>query len=202
VAQGTIIAGGVTAEGQGARVTQGVPTAGVIPSGATIEREVDFNFAGLTQVRLALRTPDFTTAGRIEQAINSSFGRHVALMLDAGTVQVDIAATQQRSPAHAMGVIENILVEPERRARVVVDQRSGTIVMGEDVRISRVAGSPPYRLPMCFSPRFPASAICFCRSRKRSLSASLVSSTHWWHDMPSSYVGRSRSSGRIGRRQA
>lgn len=141
VAQGTIIAGGVTAGGAAAQVTQGVPTAGVIPSGATIEREVDFDFAALTQVRLALRTPDFTTAGRIEQAINTSFGRHVAVMLDAGTVRVDIAATQQRSPAHALGLIENILVEPERRARVVVDQASGTIVMGEDVRISRVAVS-------------------------------------------------------------
>lgn len=141
VAQGTIIAGGVTAEGVAARVTQGVPTAGTIPGGATVEREVDFDFGALAQVRLALRTPDFTTAGRIEQAINAYFGAHVARMLDAGTVQVDIQATRQRSPAHALGAIENILVEPERRARVVVDQRSGTIVMGEDVRISRVAVS-------------------------------------------------------------
>jgi flagellar P-ring protein precursor FlgI len=141
VAQGSIIAGGVTAEGQGARVTQGVPTAGVVPSGAIIEREVDFDFTGLTSLRLALRTPDFTTAARIEQAINSTFGNQVALMLDAGTVQIDIVGTEARSPAHALGQIENILVEPERRARVVIDQRSGTIVMGDDVRISRVAVS-------------------------------------------------------------
>lgn len=141
VAQGTIIAGGVTAQGQGAEVTQGVPTAGVIPSGATVEREVAFEFSSLRKLRLALRTPDFTTASRIEQAINASFGHAVAVMLDAGTVQIDIAATNQASPAHAVGRIENILVEPERRARVVVDQRSGTIVMGEDVRISRVAVS-------------------------------------------------------------
>jgi len=132
VAQGTIIAGGVTAGGIAAQVTQGVPTAGVIPGGATVEREIDFNFGALSQVRLALRTPDFTTAGRIEQAINAQFGGPVALMLDAGTVQVDIQATRQQSPAHALGAIENIMVEPERRARVVVDQRSGTIVMGED----------------------------------------------------------------------
>jgi flagellar P-ring protein FlgI len=141
VAQGTIIAGGISAEGAAARVTQGVPTAGVIPSGATVEREVAFELSSLTSVRLALRTPDFTTAGRIEVAINNNFGRGVAVMLDAGTVQLDIAATQMSSPAHALGRIENILVEPERRARVVVDQRSGTIVMGEDVRISRVAVS-------------------------------------------------------------
>lgn len=141
VAQGTIIAGGITAEGQAGRVTQGVPTAGVIPGGGTVEREVDFEFSQLRKVRLALRTPDFTTAIRIEEAINDSFGRPVAVMHDAGTVEIDIATTGLASPAHAMSRIENILVEPEVRARVVVDQRSGTIVMGEDVRISRVAVS-------------------------------------------------------------
>jgi len=141
VAQGTIIAGGAAATGDGAAVIQGVPTSGVIPSGATIEREVAFDFTAMTRLRLALRTPDFTTAGRIEQAINHHFGRHVALMTDSGTVELNIAATHISSPAHVIGRIENILVEPERRARVVVDQRSGTIVMGEDVRISRVAVS-------------------------------------------------------------
>ncbi len=141
VAQGTIIAGGAVAEGDAANVTQGVPTAGSIPGGAMVEREVDFDFTSLTQIRLALRTPDFTTAGRIEQAVNRHFGGPVARMLDAGTVQLDIAGMRMPSPAHAMGRIENITVEPERRARVVVDQRSGTIVMGEDVRISRVAVS-------------------------------------------------------------
>ncbi|MCB2115647.1 MAG: flagellar basal body P-ring protein FlgI [Rhodobacteraceae bacterium] len=141
VAQGTIIAGGVSAEGQAASVTQGVPTAGMIPSGARVEREIAFDFGALDAVRLALRTPDFTTAGRIEEAINAEFGRRVAEMTDAGTVAVDIRGTRAGSPAHALGRIENLLVEPERRARVVVDQRSGTIVMGSDVRISRVAVS-------------------------------------------------------------
>ena len=75
VAQGTVIAGGAVAEGEGARVTQGVPTAGVIPSGARVEREIDFELSSLTDMRLALRDADFTTATRIEQAINSDFGR-------------------------------------------------------------------------------------------------------------------------------
>ncbi|WP_272911502.1 flagellar basal body P-ring protein FlgI [Loktanella sp. M215] len=141
VAQGTIIAGGVSVKGEGASVTQGVPTAGVIPSGATAEREVDFDFGSLTSLRLALRTPDFTTAGRIEAVINKDFGRPVARMMDSGTVYLDISATHMPSPAHALGRIENLMVEPERRARVVVDQASGTIVMGDDVRISRVAVS-------------------------------------------------------------
>ncbi|RHZ99701.1 flagellar basal body P-ring protein FlgI [Cereibacter sphaeroides] len=137
VAQGTIIAGGVSAEGQAARVVQGVPTAGTIPEGARVEREVEFEFARLDRVRLALRSPDFTTAGRIEDRINRELGRGVATMLDAGTVSLDLG--RLGSPARVLGRIENLAVEPETVARVVVDQRSGTIVMGEDVRISRVA---------------------------------------------------------------
>jgi len=141
VGQGTIIAGGASAEGDGGSVVQGVPTSGVIPSGARVEREIDFQFSELSTLRLALRTPDFTTAGRIEQAINENFGAQVSVMLDAGTVQFDVAATSMQSAAHAIGRIENIRVEPQRKARVVVDQRSGTIVMGDEVRISRVAVS-------------------------------------------------------------
>lgn len=141
VAQGTIIAGGASVEGDGAKTTHGVPTSGVIPSGARIEREVDFDFSKLTSIRLALRTADFTTAERIEAAINQMYGRPVSQMLDSGTVVLDITATNERSPAHAVGRVENILVEPQRKARVVVDQHSGTIVMGDDVRISTVAVS-------------------------------------------------------------
>ena len=139
VAQGAIIAGGISADGAAASVVQGVPTAGMIPSGGRVEREVEFDFTALTTMRLALREPDFTTAARIEAAINREVGRGAAVMLDAGTVALDIAAAGSSSPAHVISRIENIAVEPETRARVVVDQRSGTIVMGEDVRISRVA---------------------------------------------------------------
>jgi flagellar P-ring protein precursor FlgI len=141
VAQGTIIAGGAVAEGEGAQVVQGVPTSGGIPAGARVEREVAFELSSLETVRLALREPDFTTAERIERAINATVGRSVARMTDAGTVEVNIQQTGARSTAHALSRIENIAVEPQRKARVVVDQRSGTIVMGEDVRISRVAVS-------------------------------------------------------------
>ncbi|WP_164660590.1 flagellar basal body P-ring protein FlgI [Tropicibacter sp. Alg240-R139] len=141
VSQGTVLAGGAVAEGEAASVVRGVPTSGVIPSGARVEREIDFTLSDLTQIRLALREPDFTTAGRIETAINRTFNTRVAIMRDSGTVEVDIPATRAASTAHAIGRMENILIEPERKARVVVDQRSGTIVMGDDVRISRVAVS-------------------------------------------------------------
>ncbi len=139
VAQGAVIAGGVAARGEAAEVVEGVPTAGTIPGGAHVEREVDFALASLSRVRLALRQADFTTAMRIEQVINDHFGRAVAAMQDSGTVVLDIAATRSASAAHALGAIENLVVAPGSRARVVIDQRSGTIVMGEDVRISRVA---------------------------------------------------------------
>ena len=141
VAQGAVLAGGVAAEGDAATVVQGVPTSGSVPGGARIEREIEFDFGGMQRIRLALREPDFTTALRIERVINSDHGRAVARMNDAGTVEVDVAATGAVSPAHAISRIENLSVDPEQRARVIVDQRSGTIVMGENVRISRVAVS-------------------------------------------------------------
>ncbi len=141
VSQGTVIAGGVSAEGDGASVVQGVPTSGTIPGGARVEREVAFDFGHLEEIRLALRSPDFTTASRIERVLNTAFQGQVARMTDAGTVVLDIGRTGLNSPAHALSLIETLTVEPELKARVVVDQRSGTIVMGEDVRISRVAVS-------------------------------------------------------------
>lgn len=141
VAQGAVLAGGAAAEGEAARVVQGVPTSGIIPSGARVEREIEFELGALPSLQLALRDPDFTTAGRIERAVNRAFGRKVARMRDAGTVDLDFHAARATSPAHAIGRIENLMVEPQRKARVVVDQRSGTIVMGDDVRLSRVAVS-------------------------------------------------------------
>lgn len=141
VAQGTVISGGASAEGRAATVTEGVPTSGSIPTGARVEREIPFDFEGQSTIRLALRIPDFTTAGRIEQAINRDFGRPVAAMTDAGTVNLSIKGANLGTPAHVLSRVVNIVVEPDRKARVVVDQRSGTIVMDEDVRISRVAVS-------------------------------------------------------------
>ena len=141
VAQGTIIAGGVSASGEAASVVEGVPTAGVIPAGGRVEREVDFDLGTMTRIRLALRDPDFTTALRVENAINREIGRGVARMLDAGTVLLDVSRTGRASPAHALSAVENISITPEQKARVIVDQASGTIVMGSDVRISEVAVS-------------------------------------------------------------
>lgn len=141
VAQGPVIAGGVNAAGAGAEITTGVPTSGILPAGARVEQEVAFDFTVLETIRLALRDPDFTTARRIEQAVNASLGAGTALMLDPGTVEISVPPDYQSRPAHLLASVENISVKPDQRARVVVDQRSGTIVLGSDVRISTIAVS-------------------------------------------------------------
>lgn len=138
VAQGAIIASGVSAEGNAARIVQGVPTVGNIPSGARVEREVEFDFSTVASLRLALKNPDFTTASRIERVVNRALGGRIARMMDAGTVTLDLSQNSA-SPAHLLASIEGLEITPETLARVVIDQRAGTIVMGDDVRISRVA---------------------------------------------------------------
>lgn len=141
VAQGSVIAGGVQAGDEAGSVVQGVPTSGAIPSGGRIEREVDFDFSTMGEFRIALRNPDFTTASRVETAINTALGAKVASMRDAGTIDISPARIGNPSPAHLVSRIENLQVTPVTRARVVVDHRSGTVVMGADVRISQVAVS-------------------------------------------------------------
>ncbi|MEM6490172.1 MAG: flagellar basal body P-ring protein FlgI, partial [Pseudomonadota bacterium] len=140
VAQGPVLASGFAAAGAGAANVTGVPTAGTIPNGARVEREVDFDFATMRRLRLALRDPDFTTAARIAAAIDRRLGSPVAVASDPGTVTIELA-NLSLSPAQVMGTIETLAVEPATRARVIVDQRSGTIVLGADVRISSVAVS-------------------------------------------------------------
>ena len=145
VAQGQVLAGGVTAGGAAAQVTKGVPTAGVIPGGGRIEREIEFKFNDLKKVTLALRNPDFTTAARIAAAINGKFKQEIARMTDAGSVDVNVSFLGGKAAgaktASLIAAIENLYITPETPAKVVVDQRSGTIVMGSDVRISTVAVS-------------------------------------------------------------
>lgn len=141
VAQGSVIAGGVSAEGANASVVQGVPTSGNIPEGARVEREVNFDFSQLRNIRIALRNPDFTTADRVERAVNSAVGGGLARLVDAGTVELNLAAIGANNPARLISRIENLPITPDSKAVVVIDHRSGTIVMGEEVRVSRVAVS-------------------------------------------------------------
>ncbi len=141
VAQGPILAGGVSATGDAATLTTGVPTTGSIPAGARVENEVAFELGALSELSLALKAPDFTTAERIERAINARLGTGVARMLDPGTVHLAVPQAFRGRTAHLLATVENLTVSPANRARVVVDPRSGTIVLGTDVRISTVAVS-------------------------------------------------------------
>jgi flagellar P-ring protein precursor FlgI len=137
VAQGPLAVGGFSAQGAAASIKQGVPTVARIENGALIEREVEFSLGMLDSVRLALRNPDFTTASRIAEVVNKAPIGAKAKMLDPGTVEV--AFKDGAEMAETIAKLEKLTVEPDTPARVVVDSKSGTIVIGSDVRIDQVA---------------------------------------------------------------
>ncbi|MBJ7413094.1 MAG: flagellar basal body P-ring protein FlgI [Phenylobacterium sp.] len=137
VAQGTVQTGSISAGGaSGSTVLKGVPTAGRIAGGATVERETRFQLASLDHVRLTLRNPDFTTAHRIASAINARYP-------NAATAENPTIVSVSRGPrtdwTTLLADIENLPVEPDTPARVVIDEVAGVIVMGAEVRISTVA---------------------------------------------------------------
>ena len=138
VAQGSVMVSGLNVEAAGARDTVGTPTSGSVPSGAMVEREIGFDFNSQDSLTLALQTPDFTTAARVENIINTALGGPVAYMRDPGTIELNIGATDG-SPARVLAAIENLPIQVETPARIVIDEKSGTIVLGQDVTISQVA---------------------------------------------------------------
>jgi flagellar P-ring protein precursor FlgI len=139
VGQGSVAINGFQAEGEAAKIVRGVPTVGRIANGAIIEREIDFNLNKQNQLRIALRNPDFTTAKRIAAAINDFIGAPTAEPLDPGTVGISIPATYKGNVISLLTDIEQLQVEPDLPAKIVIDERSGIIVMGRDVRVSMVA---------------------------------------------------------------
>jgi flagellar P-ring protein precursor FlgI len=139
VAQGSLAIAGFQAEGDAAKITRGVPTVGRIANGAIIEREVEFALNRLNQVRLALRNADLTTAKRIAAAINDFIGGPIAEPLDSSTVQVGVPPKFQGNVVALLTEIEQLQIEPDLPAKIVIDERSGIIVMGRDVRVSTVA---------------------------------------------------------------
>ena len=139
LAQGPVAMGGFSAQGEAGSVTRGVPTAGRISNGAIVERETGFHLASHEQLRLSLHNPDLTTATRIANAINSYLGGNTALATDPSTVELHVPANY---PGGVMGLltdIEQVKVDPDQPAKVIIDKTSGVIVMGADVRVSTVA---------------------------------------------------------------
>jgi len=137
VAQGPVAVSGFMAQGNATSVVEGVPTIARIDNGAIVEREVNFELRQLDSFRISLRVPDFTTAARIEDAINMTMGGGTARALDPATVEVRVPG--KGDVAETIAAIENLTVQPDSVARVVVDEKSGTIVIGANVRIGQVA---------------------------------------------------------------
>ena len=137
VAQGTVQTGSISASGaSGSSVSKGVPTAGRIASGALVEREIGFQLAAMNQLRMTLRNPDFTTARRIAEVINGKFPGSAAA--DNPTI-VSIRPPAGMDMISFVSTVENLSVEPDAPAKVVIDEVAGVIVMGEAVRVSTVA---------------------------------------------------------------
>jgi len=136
VSQGPLVTGAISARGAAGSITRGVPTAARIANGATVEREVPFQLDSKPVLRLGLRNPDLTTARRMADAINKALGGSAARATDPRTVSLALGG---RDPMDVLARIEDLRIEPDSPATVVIDEASGTIVMGANVRISTVA---------------------------------------------------------------
>ncbi len=143
VAQGPVFVSGFSAQGDAETLTKGVPTSGRVPSGAIVERQVDARFNDDTVLTMQLRNADFSTAIRVTDTINgytsSRFGMRTASEQDSRTILIN--RPKSVSAARFVAELENLLVETDTPAKVVVDERTGTIVIGQDVKISQVAVS-------------------------------------------------------------
>lgn len=135
VAQGPVAVSGFRAQGAAANISRGVTTSARISEGAIVEREVPYQLASATSLKLALKNPDFSTARRIADVINGAIPG-AAAMLDSATVEV---VPKNDTPAMLMAQIENLTVDVDQPARVVINEASGTVIMNKDVRISPVA---------------------------------------------------------------
>ena len=139
IAQGSIAIGGFAAEGDAAKVVQGVPTSGRIANGALVERELPFQLASMSTLRLSLRNPDLTTARRVAQSINDLIGQPVAEPLNPGGVRLTLPRDFNGNIVDLITDIEQLNIEPDLPAKIVIDETTGIIVMGQDVRVSTVA---------------------------------------------------------------
>jgi len=139
VAQGAISIAGYEAGGGGTTITKGVPTNGFIADGGIIEREIDFALNKMSSLNIGLRNPDIETAKHVAEAINKHLGVKAAEMTDPGTVRLHVPIDYKNNVAQLLAEIEPLPVQTDQIAKVVIDEASGTIVMGENVRIDTVA---------------------------------------------------------------
>jgi flagellar P-ring protein FlgI len=141
VAQGALVVGSLAFGGKAAKVQTNHPTVGRIPGGALIEREVAFDFGDRDALVFRLKIADFTTISRMSDALSNRFGQGIAKPIDGGSIRVSVPEAYRGQTVAFVAALESIEVIPDQAARIVVNEKTGTIVMGEDVRISTVAVS-------------------------------------------------------------
>ena len=141
IAQGALAVGGFSVQGGGSSVSQNHPTVGTLVGGALVEREVPYSIANKETFEVALHDPDFTTAKRTAEKINATFSASVAQARDSGTLDVRIPEAYADNVVGFLAQMETVEVEKDGRARIILNERTGTIVMGDRVRISTVAVS-------------------------------------------------------------
>ncbi len=139
LAQGQVAVSGVAAQSGGSSVVRGVPTSGKIANGAIIEREIPFALDSLDSIKIALRNPDFTTSRRVADAINAYMGTNLAQALDPATIEMIVPEDYDNRIVELMTKIEQLQVQPDQPAKVVIDESSGIIVIGKDVKINKLA---------------------------------------------------------------
>ena len=139
VAQGAVAIGGFSVASGGSSISQNHPTVGTLVGGAIVEREVAYSMVGQEQFEIALQQPDFTTAQRAAQRINEEFKAPVATARDSGTVDLTLPAAYQKDAVGFMARVEMLEITPDKPARIILNERTGTIVMGDAVRVSTVA---------------------------------------------------------------
>ncbi len=139
VGQGAVAIAGFQAQGAAASITRGVPTVGRVSNGGIVEREVAFSINRMASLKLALRNPDLTTARRIAAAINDFIGAPTAEPTDPATIHLKVPQRFEGNIVALLTEIEQLRVQPDQIAKVVIDEASGIIVMGKDVRVSTVA---------------------------------------------------------------
>lgn len=139
VAQGAVAVAGFSAQGEAASVVQGVPTNGRIANGGIVERELPFELSDMNAVKLSLHNPDLTTARRITAAINNNMQMGLARALDPSTIQIERPVGHPLAMVDILTNIEQISINPDQKARVIIDERTGIIVIGAEVRINSVA---------------------------------------------------------------
>lgn len=139
LAQGSLVVGGYSVQGAAATTQKNINTVALIPGGGIVERSIPFEFNQQNHLTLNMRSPDFSTAQQISERLNAAMGGQFARALDAASVEMTIPSHYKNNLVPLMASIENLEITPDVAAKVVVDEKTGTVVLGRDVRISRAA---------------------------------------------------------------